>query len=204
MSSTITEKTLEALSTLFAAHVLPEQIVSNNGPQFTFETCMKKNGIKHIRSAPGHPSSNGEAERFVQMFKRGLKASKYDGGPLQVRLDKFLFVYRSIPHATTGVSPAELFLKRSLRTRLDLLHPSVQTQVTERQTKQMYHDRDRQFEWGQTVLVKNLRGLPKWLPGKVIERTGPLSYRVQVQGQMWRRHAASHWRVRAGYRLFAS
>ena len=195
MTSTTTEKTLEALSTLFAAHGLPEQIVSDNGPQFTsaeFETCMKKNGIKHIRSAPGHPSSNGEAERFVQTFKRGLKASKHDGGSLQLRLDKFLFVYRSTPHATTGVSPAELFLKRNLRTRLDLLHPSVQTQVTEKQTKQkMYHDRgsrDCQFEQGQTVLVKNLRGLPKWLPGKVIERTGPLSYRVQVQGQIWRRH----------------
>ena len=106
-----------------------------------------------------------------------------------MQLDKFLFVYRNTPHATTGVSPAELFLKRN---RLDFLHASVQTQVTEKQTKQkMYHDRGSrycQFEQGQTVLVKNLRGLPKWLPGKMIERTGPLSYRVQVQGQIWRRH----------------
>ena len=196
MSSTTTEKTLEVLSTLFAAHRLPEQIVSDNGPQFTsveFEMCMKKNGIKHIRSAPGHPSSNGEAERFVQTFKRGLKASKRDGGSLQIRLDKFLFMYRTTPNATTGVSPAELFLKCTLRTRLDLLHPSVQTRVAEKQmTQKMYHDqrsRPRYFEIGQTVLVKNLKGMPKWLRGKVIEKTGPVSYRVEVNKKIWRRHA---------------
>ena len=195
MTTTTTQKTLEVLSTLFASHGLPEQIVSDNGPQFTsieFETCMKKNGIKHIRSAPGHPSSNGEAERFVQIFKRGLKASKHESGSLQVRLNTFLFVYRSTPHSTTGMSPAELFLKRKLRTRLDLLHPSVATQVAEKQMAQKkYHDqrsRHCQFEPGQTVLVKNLRGLPKWLPGKIIEKTGPVSYRVEVQGQVWRRH----------------
>ena len=196
MTTTTTQKTLEVLSTLFATHGLPEQIVSDNGPQFTsveFETCMKKNGIKHIRSAPGHPSSNGEAERFVQIFKRGLKASKHESGSLQVRLNTFLFVYRSTPHSTTGVSPAELFLKRKLRTRLDLLHPSVATQVAEKQAAQKeYHDqrsRHCQFEPGQTVLVKNLRGQPKWLPGKIVEKSGPVSFRVEVQGQVWRRHA---------------
>ena len=60
MTTTTTEKTLETLSVLFAAFGLPEQIVSDNGLQFTsveFEVCMmKKNGIKHIRSAPGHHS----------------------------------------------------------------------------------------------------------------------------------------------------
>ena len=36
--------------------------------------------------------------------------------------------------------------------------------------------------------LKKLRGIPKWLPGKIVEKTGPLSYRAQVQGQIWRRH----------------
>ena len=56
---------------------------------FLLEVCMKKNGIKHIRSAPGHPATNGEAECFVQTFKRALKTGKKDEGSLQTRLSRF-------------------------------------------------------------------------------------------------------------------
>ena len=144
LTSTTTEKTLEVLSILFATHGLPEQLVSDNGPQFSsaeFEMCMKRNGIKHISSAPGHPTTNGEAECFVQTFKRALKTGKRDGGSLQTRLSRFLFVYRTSPHATTGVSHAELFVKRWLRTRLELLHPMTQTKVNAQQANQKeYHN----------------------------------------------------------------
>ena len=81
MSTTTTEKTLEVLRNLFASYRLPEQIVSDNGPQFTsheFELCMKANGIKHIKTSPYHPASNGEAERFVQTFKQAMRAGKSD------------------------------------------------------------------------------------------------------------------------------
>ena len=79
MTSTTSEKTIEELRTIFAQFGLPEQLVMDNGPQFTFrefETFVKANGVKHICSTPYHPATNGEAERFVQTFKRALKASK--------------------------------------------------------------------------------------------------------------------------------
>ena len=69
MTYTTTERNLKVLSVLFSVHGLPEQIVSDNEPQFVsaeFELCMKKNGIKHIRSAPGHPATNGEAKRLKE------------------------------------------------------------------------------------------------------------------------------------------
>ena len=37
-------------------------------------------------------------------------------------------------------------------------------------------------------MAKNLQGEPKWLAGKVIERTGPVSYRVEVRGKIRHRH----------------
>ena len=40
---------------------LPDQVVSDNGPQFTseeFSQFLKRKGIKHICSAPYHPSTN--------------------------------------------------------------------------------------------------------------------------------------------------
>ena len=73
MTQTTTTKMLEVLRSLFASYGLPEQIVSDNGPQFVseeFYQFMQGNGIHHIRCAPYHPASNGLAERFVRTFKR--------------------------------------------------------------------------------------------------------------------------------------
>ena len=85
MSSTTAERTIEVLRYLFAAYGIPEKIVTNNGPQFVaqeFATFMKGNGVKYIRTIPYHPASNGLAERFVQSFKQGLRASQNDGRSL--------------------------------------------------------------------------------------------------------------------------
>ena len=195
MSTTTTEKTLDALRNLFAAYGIPQQLVSDNGPQFTskeFQECMVANGIRHTLSAPYHPATNGAAERFVQTFKHSMKAAERDPGTMVQKLARFLLMYRTTPHSTTGVTPAELFLKRSLRTRLDLLRPSVQGHVETKQMDQKrFHDTgsvDRNFDVGQTVLVRNLRDGPKWLQGVIVEKSGPVSYRVDVQGQIWSRH----------------
>ena len=85
MSSTTSEKTIESLRSMFACHGLPEQLVLDNGPQFTsteFSEFMKSNRIKHILSAPYHPATNGLAERFVQTLKRTLKAGEREGKTL--------------------------------------------------------------------------------------------------------------------------
>jgi transposase InsO family protein len=53
--------------------------VSDNGSQFSsdeFATYMKRNGIKHFKSAPYHPATNGLAERFIQTFKNSMRAMK--------------------------------------------------------------------------------------------------------------------------------
>lgn len=88
---------------------------------------LKQNGSDHVRSAPFHPSSNGLAERAVWTFKEGMK--KIKGDTLQTRLSRFLFSYRITPHATTGLSPAELMMSRRLRSAFDLLMPDVKTKV---------------------------------------------------------------------------
>ena len=196
MSSTTADKTIEVLRHLFAAQGLPEQLVSDNGPQFVseeFAAFMRGNGIRHIRTAPYHPSSNGLAERFVQSFKQALKASQNDGRSLQHRLSTFLLTYRSSPHATTGVPPCTLLLKRNLRTRFDLLNPSCEQHVFDKQSLQKsQHDRhakERDFDIGERVMVRNLRPGPKWIVGIVKQKSGPHSYVVETEDKkMWKRH----------------
>ena len=41
-------------------------------------------------------------------------------------VDEFLYNYRIVPHSVTGISPAELLLKRRLRNPLDFLQPTLQ------------------------------------------------------------------------------
>ena len=98
---------------IFARLGLPEVMVTNNGTCFTsskFQEFAQRNNIRHVRTAPYHPSSNGLAERAVQTFKLGIK--KQLTGTLQTKLSHFLFHYRLIPNATTGVASAELMLTR--------------------------------------------------------------------------------------------
>ena len=113
------------LSHLFAAYGLLEEIVSDNGTQFVSHEMlhfMKKHGIQHTRVPRHHPASNGEVERYVQILKEALRTSKIEPGKsLQLRLPSFLFSYRNTPHTVTGQTPAELFLKRTPRTRLSVL-----------------------------------------------------------------------------------
>lgn len=68
MSSTSATKTIEVMRNLFSSYGLPMQVVSDNGPQFVsqeFADFLKQNGVKHVRSTPYHPSTNGLVERFI-------------------------------------------------------------------------------------------------------------------------------------------
>ena len=62
---------------------------------------MAKNGIKHLASAPYHPTSNGLAERAVQTVKGALRKEASETS-LERQLTQFLFRYRLTPHSTTG------------------------------------------------------------------------------------------------------
>ena len=81
---------------------------------------IQSNGIKHLRGAPYHPQSNGEAECFVQTFKCSLKKDQGGKRNLRQKLDRFLLVNHIAPNSNTGISPAELFMDRQLRIWMDL------------------------------------------------------------------------------------
>ena len=196
MKSITATATIKELRRLFATHGLPEQLVSDNGPQFTsseFAEFIKANGIKHIRCAPYHPSSNGCAERFVQTFKRAMASGIHSSLSREQQLMSFLLTYRTSAHSTTGVSPCKLFFNRELRTQLDLLFPNVRRRVEEKQASQKKqhdsHARVRDLTVGQRVMARNFRNGPRWIPGTVVKQNGPLTYLVKVRDdQVWRRH----------------
>ena len=185
-STTSSIAVIEELRTICAKFGLPESIVIDNGPCFVsaeFKSFLESNGIKHTTSAPYHPASNGLVERAVQTVKRGLK--RVTSGSRNTRLAKVLFSYRITPQGTTGISPAELLLNRSPRTRLDLLHPNTSERVEQKQQQQKKkHDRkakSRAFHEGDTVLVRNFGSGCRWLPGRIVQQTGPVLFRANLE-----------------------
>ena len=99
---------------------------------------MQKNGIKHTLVPPYHPQSNGAAERSVRIVKDALVKQVLEGKQgisMKHRLANFLFRYYTTPQSTTGVTPAELMVKRRLRTRLSLIKPNLAQAVENKQEK---------------------------------------------------------------------
>ena len=196
---TSSSATITMMRHVFSHFGLPMTLVTDNGSNFTsreFELFMSKNGIRHITSAPYQPSTNGQAENTVKSFKSFLKHC--EGEDWRCQLDKFLFKYRVTPHSTTGVSPAELLFGRKLRTVLDLVHPSksVQTTVLNNQRVQKLNydgktTRKVDLMPESPIMVRNYSTQSKnrWVPAKVVEQTGPVSYKCELsEGGMVRRH----------------
>ena len=62
---------------------------------------MKCNGIRHLKTAPYHPASNGLAERAVQTVKSGIRHMA--GGDLESKVVLFLDRYRVTPQSSSSL-----------------------------------------------------------------------------------------------------
>ena len=72
------------------------------------------------------------------------------------------------------------------------MRPGRGRKVFDRQTDQNARpykiSKGREFTLDEEVLVQNFRGEPKSLDGIVTEQTGPVSYKLLVGEQLWKRH----------------
>ena len=67
------------------------------------------------------------------------------------------------------------------------MRPDRGRRVFDRQTECQISE-GREFTLDEEVLVQNFRGEPKSLDGIVTEQTGPVSYKLLVGEQLWKRH----------------
>ena len=187
MTSITTDSTIRALSRIFINEGLPDTIVSDNGTQFTsqqFEKFCSLHGIEHLTTAPFHPASNGEAERFVRTFKTSMTKICWGGDSAARALDEFLFAYRTTPNPVTGKSPAELLHGRQPRTQLSLIMPKTERNLS------THGEKSSRFIVGAPVYVKNFsaRG-DSWLHGHITRQQGRMMYLVQLDNNhVVRRH----------------
>ncbi|XP_055354393.1 uncharacterized protein K02A2.6-like [Paramacrobiotus metropolitanus] len=168
MKHATTEGVMEALLTMFSRYGVCNEVVSDNGTPFTsqhFVDFCSKYGIKHTRTPPGHPQSNGQAERYVQTVKDGVAKLMADGHALPDALRQLLLV----PVMATATE----------RNR-------------ERYRKQFdKRTKPKEFHSNQLVLVRDYRlnRTVHWISGKLVRRYGTKVWDVKVGDLMWRRHA---------------
>ena len=84
-------------------------------------------------------------------------------------------------------------MSKRLRFRLDLLYPAVEDRVLNKQaTARENHNAavtERTFFACDAVWAMNFAAKPKWLPGVLQTRLGPMSFTVTLtDGRVWRRH----------------
>ena len=97
---------------MFARHGIPEQLISDNGLQFSstsFAKFAKDYGFTHILTSPRYPQANGEVECAVQTMKNLLKKNS---DPYRA-----LMAYCATP-LKSSLSTAELLMGRKIRTRI--------------------------------------------------------------------------------------
>ena len=96
-------------------------VKTDNGSPFNgeqFSSWAKYIGFAHRRVTPLWPEANGEAERFMRTLGKAIRTAKVDGGNLKMEIFMFLKHYRTTPHSSTGLSPAEMLNGRKLRTEV--------------------------------------------------------------------------------------
>ena len=100
---------------VFARFGFPEEIVSNNGPQFAsseFRSFVESNWITRITPSPFLPNANGETERAVQTAKLIIRQR----APWLA-----LLLYRETEISANGHSPTQLLIGQPSR-RIFRLH----------------------------------------------------------------------------------
>ena len=110
----MTARTVHELRRICFIHGLPEQLVSDNGPQFTADKFNILNQ-PHSNELP----MGWQSTLFSQTFKEIYLC----------KLANILEVYRTTPHATTGKTRSVLLMGRNIRKRLDVLKPTIRVRL---------------------------------------------------------------------------
>ena len=124
LSSESTTAIVKHTKSIFARHGIPQEIVSDNGLQYSlreFAQFAKEYGFVHNTSSPKNPQLNGEAKRGVRTVIALLKKTE----------DPYLslLVYHSMSISANEYSPAELLMNRKIRTTLPILPKDLKPRV---------------------------------------------------------------------------
>ena len=192
---------ISELDRIFADFGVPEELKTDNGPQFASAElralCAKK-GVRLVTSSPEHARSNGMAEWFVETVKNVIVKTFNDGNSLWDALTAI----RSTPVSSHLPSPVVLLQGRNLRGNLPLITSQLQPnlisskaesqELRARQMMAQFNNSRSPSQRGSALEINQrvwVRVSEKWIQGKIAKICQELhSYLVATQdGRMFRR-----------------
>lgn len=200
LTKTTSRAIITTLGEIFARFGIPEEIVSDNGPQFAsadFAKFCSEWGIDHITSSPLYPQSNGKCENAVKIVKRMFDKCRGDGTSEY----KALLNWRNTPSTGMSSSPSQRLMGRRCRTFLPtvdkLLQPAFDVveasreMAGQRAVQRHYFNKTAHslapLQDGSTVRMR-LPQSDRWTLGTVRRMVAPRSYEVEVAGAIYRRN----------------
>ncbi|XP_055585261.1 uncharacterized protein K02A2.6-like [Uranotaenia lowii] len=193
---------IEVLDHIFCRYGYPTQIRCDNVPfnSKAFDDYANKCNVKFSFSSSRYPQSNGLAEKGVAIAKNILKRclEEVEYQCFQYRL----LEYNTTVVASTGMTPAQLFFGRQLKTHLPttaaLLTRSNMNEKNikkiieyKRQKQKSYYDRSAKslpvLSCGETVIFK--KNSREWHYGQITRNVNNRSYIIQDDnGSYFRRN----------------
>ena len=114
------------LQDIFSRHGLPEEVISDQGPQFTssfYQNLYSNLNIKPCLSTAFHPQSDGQTERINQVleqYKDAMFQNHQDDWVSWIQVAQF--AYDNQDHSATGYSPFFVNFGKHPRT---ILSPTI-------------------------------------------------------------------------------
>ena len=130
---------------MLQTHGLPITIRTDKGPPFSsaqFGGFLEYLGITQRKGIPYWPQSNGEVERANETLLKIIRIANLHNTGWKKAVHDFLFHYRTTPHTSTGLSPAEFLMGSRLNDKLPTITiPSER--LTEAHWQQLLRERAR-------------------------------------------------------------
>ena len=124
LKNTDAKTVAEALCQVFSRLGLPEEVLSDQGTNFMsglMKMVFQLLSIKHLKTSPYHPQTNGMIERFHATLKSMIRKLCTQPKEWDKWLPYVCFAFKDSPHTATGFSPFELLFGRNVRGPLTLL-----------------------------------------------------------------------------------
>ena len=194
LPATACKDVIPALKSCFSEFGIPEEVISDSGPQFTareYQEFAAQYGFKLTTSSPYHLKGHGFIERQLQTIKILFSKCPKDSSHQYLAL----LQQRSTPLDSRTPSPGELLKSMQLRTTLPVkIRPPANSETEVLQSRQVYTSHDAnakdlskllptQLEWLKNTLTK------EWEKGVIKSNAEtPRSFIVQTPQCMKRRN----------------
>ena len=164
------------IDNVFIQYGLPDQIISNRGPQFAsniFNGIMNAVGIKHSMSTAFHPQTDGQTEHYNQELEAYLQIyCAYKPDDWSNKLSVAQFVHNSRTHEAIEQSPFQL-IYGTKPIALPEASEKTNSPVANDRINQLYKSREEALATHELACIK------------MMERTTHQAKPFKVNDQVW-------------------